>query len=120
MTQLVLNIKQGEDLNVPFTIKQDGTVTNLTGATIRFLVKKVPLDSAEAIVSKTITETSDTETIGQITNAIGGQFEVRLLPEDTLFPPNDYYLIIFMDINGNSDIISSTANGSAIYRVCTQ
>lgn len=120
MSQLVFNVKQGEDINIDFTIKKDGSPLNLTGATIKFQVKRSPSLSCSSMVEKVITESTDLETIGQITNAPAGQLSVRLLPADTSFSPNDYYAVIWLIANGNEDIISSSNCGEAIYRICTQ
>jgi len=120
MSQLVLNIKQGEDINIDMTIKQDGSALNLTGGTIKFQVKRAPLLSSPAIVEKVITESTDSEVVGQITNASAGEITIKLLTADTSFPPNDYYLVLWLILNGNEDIISSSNCGEAIYRICTQ
>lgn len=120
VTQLTLSVKQGEVFDIPFVIQSDGAIKDLTGATILFEVKKTPLASASAIISKTITEDSDIDTIGQITYPTSGQFQVHLDSTDTGYAPYDYYLIITLILNDQEDIISSIGNKKAVYRICTQ
>ena len=52
MSELILPIKQGEELNVGFTIKQDGNVMDLTDYVVRVQVKKVPLVTYPAMIDK--------------------------------------------------------------------
>jgi len=120
MTQLILKVKQGEELSKDFTLKADGVAMNLTGATIVVEAKKAPYASQIPIFTKTITETSNEETIGKITYPLQGKFVLRLLTADTSFAPNDYYLVIRLDLNNQKDIISSSDCSNAIYRICTQ
>lgn len=120
MSELKLPIKQGEELNIGFTIKQDGNVMDLTDYTVRFQVKKVPLVTAPAIVDKPITVVSDDNTIGRINIPQQGQFFVHLLPEDTSFPVGEYALIISLEQDGLVDIISSDCCNKAIYKICEQ
>lgn len=119
-TQLTLSIKQGEVIDIPFNIATNGEIKDLTGATILFQVKRVPMLSSPAIVTKEITETSDLETVGQITYPESGKFQVHLNLEDTSFAPNDYYLVIWLKQNEQEDIISSVGQKWAVYRICTQ
>lgn len=119
-TQLTIAVKQGEVLDIPLNIKANNVAKDLTGATIKVEVKKVPLVSQEAIVSKEITETSDINTIGQITSPSAGRFQIHLDDTDTGYAPQDYYLIIWLILDGQEDIISSTGNNWAIYRICKQ
>lgn len=120
VTTLIVTIKQGEVFDIPFTITNDGSPTDLQGAEITFEVKKTPVVTSTPIVSKTITETSDINTIGQITFPESGKWQVHLDSIDTSFAPYDYYLVITLKLNGQEDIISSVACNKAIYRICTQ
>ena len=120
MTQLIISVKQGEVLDFPLTIKEDGIAKNLTGYTIRVQVKQIPYKSADTIFEKIITSTSDTTTQGQITNPSGGELFIRLLEEDTSLTAKDYALVIFLEDDTQKDIISSALCNGAIYRVCTQ
>lgn len=120
MSELKLPVKQGEELNVGFTIKIDGEVMDLSNYTIHFQVKKVPLVQAPAIVDKLITTTSDINTIGMINYPLQGQFVVHLGVDDTSFPVGEYSLIIALEQEGLVDIISSKCCNKAIYKICEQ
>jgi hypothetical protein len=120
MSQLVLKVQQGEKLNIPFEIKSNGLAVDLTSATITFQVKKAPYITNQPMFSKTITTSTDPDVDGQITFPLQGKFEVHLTEADTSYVPQDYYLIIFLDVNSNKNDISSIAGGNAIYKVCTQ
>lgn len=120
MAELILPIKQGEELNIGFTIKQDGNIMDLTDYTIRFQVKKVPLVNYPSMIDKEITTGSDINDVGQINYPEQGQFVVHLKVEDTSYPPGDYALIISLEQPGYVDIISSKFCNKAIYRICEQ
>lgn len=120
MTQLILKVKQGEELSKDFSLKESGVAKDLTGAIIVVEVKKAPYINQTPLFSKTITETSNEETVGRITEPLQGKFTLRLLEADTSYAPNDYYLVIKLDFNNQKDIISSDSCDNAIYRICTQ
>ena len=120
MSELKVSVKQGEELNVGFTIKQDGEVMDLSSYTVRFQVKKVPLVNAQAIIDKEITAVSDINDVGQITYPLRGQLVVHLKEEDTSFPPGEYALVISLEAPNYIDIISSKCCNKAIYKICEQ
>ena len=120
MSELILPVKQGEELNIGFTIKQDGSPMDLSDYTVRVQVKKVPLVTYPAMIDKEITTTSDINTIGQINYPQQGQFVIHLTEEDTSYAPGDYSLIISIEQPGYIDIISSKCCNKAIYRICEQ
>jgi hypothetical protein len=120
MSELILPIKQGEELNIGFTVKEDNNPMNLSTYTIRFQVKKVPLVNAPAIVDKEITTVSDINEVGRINYPLQGQFVVHLKEEDTSFPPGEYALIIAVEGENYIDIISSKCCNKAIYKICEQ
>lgn len=120
MAELRLPVKQGEEINVGFTIKQDGEVMDLSAYTVHFQVKKAPLVNMPAIVDKEITTVSDDNTIGRINIPQQGQFFVHLLPEDTSYPVGEYSLIIALEQDGLVDIISSKCCNKAVYKICEQ
>lgn len=120
MGELRLPVKQGEEINIGFTIKEGGQAMDLTDYTIRFQVKRTPLVNAPAIIDKEITVDSDLNTVGQINLPLQGQFTVHLGLEDTSFPTGDYSLIIALEQPGFVDIISSKCCNKAIYRICEQ
>lgn len=118
--QLKLHVKQGEVISKSFTIKQDGVPLDLTDYQIKFQVKKAPYEKQEPVVDKTITSTSDINTVGQITQPSDGKWQVRLLKEDTSLPVSEYYLIIYLVNGATEDIVSSNYCNDAKYIVCTQ
>ena len=119
--KLVICIKQGENISKQITIKSGDSPLDLsTYDNITVDVKKSPYEQYEPIIHKVITTISDDRTTGRITDPTNGILQVRFTEEDTSFPPNDYYLIIYLNGNGNSDIISSKCCDNAIYRICTQ
>ena len=120
MSELKVAVKQGEELNLEFTIKQDGNVMDLSDYTVRFQVKKVPLVTAPAIINKEITVVSDENTVGIINAPQQGQLNVHLTEQDTSLPPGDYALIISLEKENYIDIISSKCCNKAIYKVCEQ
>lgn len=120
MSELIMPVKQGEELNVGFTIKQDGEPMDLSSYTVRFQVKRVPLVTAPAIVDKLITVASDINDVGQITYPLQGEIVIHLNKIDTSFPPGDYSLIISLEAEGFVDIISSKCCNKAIYKICEQ
>lgn len=120
MGELKLPIKQGEEINVAFTIKQEGEPLDLSDYTVHFQVKKAPLVNMPAIVDKRITTVSDDNTIGRINIPQQGQFFVHLLPEDTSFPVGEYSLVIALEQDDLIDIISSKCCNKAIYKICEQ
>lgn len=120
MAELILPVKQGEELNVGFTIKEEGNPMDLSDYGVRVQVKRVPLVKSPAIIDKLITTTSDINTVGQINYPQQGQLVIHLKKEDTSHPVGDYSLIISLEADNYSDIISSKCCNKAIYRICEQ
>ena len=120
MSELILNVKQGEEINVGFNIKENGVAMDLTEYNIRFQVKQAPLEKVRPIIDKLINTTSDMNTVGMITDPTDGRFVVHLTKEDTSFPNTEYSLIISLEQEGLIDIISSKCCNKAIYRICEQ
>ena len=118
--KLIINVKQGEALSIDMVIKSDGEPVDLTSATIKVEVKKAPYVDFEPMFTKTITVNSSQETDGQIVDPLNGRFQVRFNTEDTSYPPNTYYLVVFFDYGPNNDIISADYCNNGEYRVCTQ
>ena len=113
-------VKQGEELDIPFTLKENNNPMDLTEYNIRFQVKKVPLADSKPIIDKTITSSSDENTVGIINNPTGGEFKIHLLEEDTSYPTGEYSLIISLEGENYIDIISSDCCNKAIYKICEQ
>ena len=140
--KLLIKVKQGEDMSIGFTIKQNDLPMDLTSYTVHFQVKQNPIKSCKPIVDKYITTNSDINTIGKITEAYNGEVQVHLNEEDTSFNTGDYFLVISLetykhkkdengvdmfDENGEPimvidycNIISSECCNNAIYRICEQ
>ena len=113
-------VKQGEVLDIPFTLKENGIPMDLTEYNIRFQVKKVPLADKPSIIDKTITSLSDENKVGIINNPTNGEFKIHLLEEDTSYPVGEYSLIISLEGENYIDIISSDCCNKAIYKICEQ
>ena len=118
--KLIVNVKQGEALSIDMVIKSDGEPVDLTNSTIKVEVKKAPYVDFEPMFTKTITVDSDQLIDGQIVDPLNGRFQVRFNVEDTSYPPNSYYLVVFFDHGPNNDIISSDYCNNGEYRICTQ
>lgn len=120
MDRVVLKVKQGEELNIGFTIKQGGQPFNLSSYNVLVQVKNNPTVKSKAIVDKVITTVSDEEEVGMITMPNFGQFTLHLNKEDTSHPIGEYYLIIAIQNENEENIISSTNCTTAVYEICAQ
>ena len=120
MAELVLPVKQGEELNIGFTIKQGGNPIDLTDYKIRVQVKRVPLVTSPSIIDKLITTDSDINDVGLITYPQQGPLVIHLTKKDTSYPVGEYSLIISLEQDNYSDIISSKCCNKATYRICEQ
>ena len=107
MKELILPIKQGEELNIGLTINAGDVPLDLSTYGIAVQVKEVPLEECEPLIDKHITQVSDINTIGRITYPDQGQFVIHLTKEDTSLPTGDYSLIIALEAENYYDIISS-------------
>ena len=113
-------VKQGEELDIPFTLKENSIPMDLTEYNIRFQVKKVPLADKPSMIDKTINSSSNENEVGIINNPTGGEFKIHLLEEDTSYPVGEYSLIISLEGENYIDIISSDCCNKAIYKICEQ
>ena len=120
MDRVDLKVKQGEELNIGFTIKQGGNPFNLSGYNVLVQVKNNPTVKSKAIVDKVITSVSDDNEVGVITMPNQGQFTLHLTKEDTSFPIGEYYLVIAIQNDSEENIISSTNCTTAVYEICAQ
>lgn len=118
--RLIVRVKQGEELNLGFTIKQNNNIMDLSDYSISFKVKYSPLESSKTIIDKTITTISDINDIGNINYPQQGQFVVHLNKKDTLYPVNDYYLVISLVADYLDNIISSSPCTTATFSICEQ
>jgi hypothetical protein len=120
MSELVLPVKQGEELNIHFYVRQDGDLMDISDYNIHFQVKKAPLEASPSLIDKIITEVSDYNDVGRITDPQEGSFFIHLTKKDTSFPIGDYALVIALEADNFVDIISSKCCNKAIYRICEQ
>jgi hypothetical protein len=120
-TDLIICVKQGEDILRNVKLKAGGSPLDLsTYSNITVQVKKAPLIKAQPLFEKVITDTSDDNTNGRIISPSNGEFVIRFTKEDTSYSAGDYFLVIILNGNGMSDIVSSNCCNQAIYRICTQ
>lgn len=118
--KVILRLKQGEALAINMRVLAGGEAFDLSDCTLTVQVKNAPYINIEPLFEKQITTTSDVNTVGQITNAGNGQFQVMFTEEDTDLPVNEYYLVIFLNNGVTKDIISSNCCCSGKYIICQQ
>lgn len=118
--KLIIKIKQGEALSYNMSIKADGSPLDLSNRTIVVEAKTAPFENVEPMFRKEITTTSDLNTVGQITDPLGGQFQVMFTKEDTSYPVDEYCLVLALSDGITYDIISSKCCGSGQYIICAQ
>lgn len=115
-----LCVKQGEELNKSFTIKQGGEPLSLYNFKLRVQVKEIPVEKAKSIIDKEITTTSDINNEGVIDAPESGHFILHLNKEDTSFPIGEYFLIISLEDYKYNNIISSNCCGTSQFIICEQ
>lgn len=117
--RLVVEVKQGEARSFGFTVKHNKEPMDLTDYTVIVQVKKSPYFKVKSLIEKRVTtELSDS---GQIYDAELGRFKITFTESDTTkLPPDDYYLIIFLENGPTKIIISGEGNKSGILRFCKQ
>ena len=120
MDRVCLKVKQGEELNIGFTIKQGGNPFDLSRYNVLVQVKNNPTVKSKALIDKVITTVSDDNEAGVITMPNLGQFTLHLTKEDTSFPIGEYYLVIAIQNDSEENIISSTNCTTAVYEICEQ
>ena len=120
MDRVYLKVKQGEELNIGFTIKQGNQPFNLSEYNVLVQVKNNPTVKSKAIVDKIITTVSNGDDVGIINEPNLGEFMLHLNKEDTSHPIGEYYLIIAIQNENEENIISSTNCTTAIYEICEQ
>lgn len=115
-----LCVKQGEELNRSFTIKQNGNPLSLYDTKVRVQIKNIPTEKAKPLFDKLITTVSDINNEGVIDQPDAGHFILHLNKEDTSHPIGEYYLVISLEDYKYSNIISSNCCGNAMYYICEQ
>ena len=117
--RLVLEVKQGESRSFGFTIKQKGEPMDLTDYSVTVQVKKSPYFKVKSLIKKRVTTKLSDD--GRIYDAEQGQFKITFTETDTtILPPDDYYLIIFLENGPTKIIISGEGNKSGILRFCKE
>ena len=117
--RLVVEVKQGESRSFGFTIKQKGEPMDLTNYTVTVQIKKSPYFKVKPLIEKRVTTTLTGD--GRIYDAELGKFKITFTKTDTTeLPPDDYYLIIFLENGPTKIIISGEGNKSGILRFCKQ
>lgn len=112
--------KQGEEFNLGFTIKCNDSPMDLSTYTVKVQVKNIPSEFDKPIIDKEITTTSDINEVGIIDDPLNGRFILHLTPEDTKYPIGEYYLVISINSDYYSNIISSGNCGTAQFFICEQ
>ena len=99
---LEIKIKKGESLGFAFNLLQNGEPVDLTGNQILLQVRENIIDDETYIISKTITENSDPDDVGQINDAAKGQFFFKINADDIddMSTTKPYYFAIYR-INGD-------------------
>lgn len=120
MDRVYLKVKQGEELNIGFTIKQGGQPFDLSSYNVLVQVKNNPTVNSKALIDKVITTVSDGEEVGIIDSPNLGKFTLHLNKEDTSYPIGEYYLVIAIQSENEENIISSTNCTTAVYEICEQ
>lgn len=112
---LKLKIKKGESLGFAFGLTIEDSPIDLTGGTITFQVRQNLADNGVYVINKTITTSSDVETIGRITDAEKGQFVIMVTSTETagLSTLKPYFAAIYYNVNGISRCISADDNSVA-------
>lgn len=123
MTNNIYCIKKGEKFPIYITLrnKEEDTPINLTGAEIKFQIKDELKDDF-FIIDKTITETSDIDTIGRISEPDNGRLFTRFTDEDydKLVCERIYYLTITWNMPDEdfSKVVSSNCGENLLFKVC--
>lgn len=109
---LELRIKKGESLGFSFTLSQNGSPIDLTGKSILFQVRADIVDDGEFLINKTITTSSDIETVGNINDATHGGFIIAVTSSETasLSTLKPYFAAIYY-VNGGTKKCISANNG---------
>lgn len=85
-------IYRKDDIVIPFNISYDGIPFDLSGTTIKFILKKDKEDGSPIILEKTITSHTD---------PTAGKSEIVLTSIDTNITPGKYYYaIVLVDVIG--------------------
>lgn len=103
LTAQEILIYRGDNRTIPVTVTDDAGAVNLTGASIRFSVKKRKKDT-DYIIKKSEADPAEIN----VTDAINGLFEIYIVPDDTqdLSITTYYFDIEITDSTGKTYTIS--------------
>ncbi len=117
----MLGIKIGEQKPYNFSIKNKdtGLPLSLVGADIIFQLREKEAQINDFLIEKTITEISNINDCGQITDAANGKFCVFFKTSDTinLNVNRTYYFTIWHVFDGKREVISSSGAKTEEFRV---
>ena len=118
----MIKIKIGEQKPIIYTIKikSTGLPVNLVNSQIVFQLKENEDQISNFLVEKTITETSNPSSTGQIIDAANGKFTIFFNSEDTLNLDinRDYYYTIWRIFENTKEVISASGMKVEEFYVC--
>lgn len=99
---LELKIKKGESKGFAFTLSKNGQPLDLSGNQMLMQVRENLTDDGVYLIEKTISENSDAETQGLISDAANGKFYFKVNESDieNMSTTKPYYVAIY-HINGD-------------------
>jgi hypothetical protein len=116
---LVLSMCQEEARSFAFTLATTTGALDLTNYdSVVVHIKNAPYIQLPDLITKTLTTTSDSNTIGQITDPTAGVFVIRITADDIVnIDPGDYALIIDLVSGSTVQNISYNNNTPGIFRI---
>ena len=117
----MISIKVGEQKPYNFSIKNKttGLPLSLVGANIIFQLREKEAQIDDFLIEKIISETSDLNDCGRITDAANGKFSIFFKTSDTinLNISRTYYCTIWHVFDGKKEVISSTGAKTEEFRI---
>ncbi len=117
----MISIKIGEQKPYNFSIKNKNTGLSLSlvGGTIIFQLREREAQIDNFLIEKNISETSDINDCGKITDAANGKFCIYFKTSDTinLNINRNYYFTIWHVFDGKKEVISSSGAKTEEFRV---
>ena len=117
----MISIKIGEQKPYNFGIKNKNTglPLSLVGANIIFQLREKEAQIDNFLIEKIISETSNINDCGQITDAANGKFSVFFKTSDTinLNVNRTYYFTIWHVFDGKKEVISSSGAKTEEFKV---
>lgn len=95
-----VTINQGETLDQPFNITQDGVAADIS-ALLGYLELSVRLTSTGCAATPLIYKSTQTVTEWEVDDAVQGQTTIHFLPEDTQSLASGTYVIDFWLVTGD-------------------